>query len=133
MAKKTKADAVDFDIINGNFDDHDGFDIEVALQKKLKEYGKNISDKVGYTCWSTSPDASNYYHLWGFSSESNYTKYIGDPTTNSNLLLVDEVLPISTVQGDSYGSYLFSKVSGTNDIVVSDEKLVIQMRFNAVR
>lgn len=35
MAKKTKADAVDFDIINGNFDDHDGFDIEVALLKLI--------------------------------------------------------------------------------------------------
>lgn len=65
MAKKTKADAVEFDIVKGNFDEHDGFDIEVSLQKKLKSHDDSLKAKVGYQCWSTSPDASNYYHLWG--------------------------------------------------------------------
>ena len=36
MAKKTKQDAVPFDIVNGNFDEHDGYDIEVSLQNKLR-------------------------------------------------------------------------------------------------
>ena len=36
MAKKTKQDAVQFDIVNGNFDEHDGYDIEVSLQNKLR-------------------------------------------------------------------------------------------------
>lgn len=36
MAKKTKQDAIPFDIVNGNFDEHDGYDIEVSLQNKLR-------------------------------------------------------------------------------------------------
>lgn len=46
MAKKTKQDAVEFDILNGNFDDHDGYDIEVSLQKKLKQHETAIPQKV---------------------------------------------------------------------------------------
>lgn len=38
MAKKTKQEAVEFDIINGNFDEHDGYDIEVSLQNKLRSH-----------------------------------------------------------------------------------------------
>ena len=133
MAKKTKADAVDFDIINGNFDDHDGFDIEVALQKKLKEHDNGIASKVGYQCWSTSPDASNYYHLWGFAKKEDYAKYVADPEAEASLLLIDEPLPISTVQGDSYGAYLFTSMQTTSNIVVSGGKLEIPLRFHAVR
>ena len=73
MAIKTKTNAVDFDVINGNFDEHDGYDIEVSLQKKLKEHDNGIASKVGYQCWSTSPDNSNYYHLWGFATKDDYT------------------------------------------------------------
>ena len=43
MAKKTKEDAVPFDIVNGNFDDHDGYDIEVSLQAKLREQVSGVS------------------------------------------------------------------------------------------
>lgn len=46
MAKKTKQDAVPFDIINGNFDDHDGYDIEVSLQGKLQEHENSIGQKM---------------------------------------------------------------------------------------
>ena len=38
MARKTKQEAVEFDIINGNFDEHDGYDIEVSLQNKLRSH-----------------------------------------------------------------------------------------------
>ena len=38
MAKKTKQEAVEFDIVNGNFDEHDGYDIEVSLQNKLRSH-----------------------------------------------------------------------------------------------
>ena len=133
MAKKTKADAVEFDIVKGNFDEHDGFDIEVSLQKKLKSHDDGLKAKVGYQCWSTSPDASNYYHLWGFAKKEDYAKYIADPDNESSLLIFDEALPISTVQGDSYGAYLFTSLQGTKDIVVSGEKLEIPLRFHAVR
>ena len=46
MAKKTKQDAVPFDIVNGNFDEHDGYDIEVSLQNKLRSQDTNIAEKV---------------------------------------------------------------------------------------
>ena len=133
MAKKTKTDAVEFDITKGNFDEHDGYDIEVALQKKLKAQDKEIGVKVGYLCWSTVPDASNYYHLWGFAKKEDYEKYVANPESEARLLLVDEALPISTVQGDSYGAYLFTSLQSTKDIVVSGSKLEIPLRFHAVR
>ncbi len=61
MARKTKAQAVLFDIINGNFDDYDGYDIEVSLQRKLQE----LSNKAGYSRWVQK---ETYYYLQGFAS-----------------------------------------------------------------
>ena len=82
---------------------------------------------------SNNVDASNLYHLWGFATKEDYSKYISDPVTNNALLLVDEQLPISTVQGDSYSAYLFTTIGGSKDIVVSGDKLTIPLRFHAVR
>lgn len=46
MARKTKQDAVEFDIVNGNFDEHDGYDIEVSLQNKLRQQDTATAGKV---------------------------------------------------------------------------------------
>ena len=101
-----------------------------AVQDFIK---KQFGSKIGYVCWSTSVDASNNYHLWGFASEDDCTKYKADPEANASLLLVNEALPISTVQGDSYSAYLYCNVSKTADVVVSGSKLTAKVRFCAVK
>lgn len=66
-----------------------------AVQDFIK---KQFKGKVGFVCWSTNIDASNNYHLWGFASEDDCTKYKADPEGNAALLLVDEALPISNAE-----------------------------------
>lgn len=109
---------------------YSGGAVRRALQAKLKEIdGK----KIGYCCWSNTVDGSSFYHLWGFAKRDDYLAYITDPVANAALLLLDEALPISTVQGDSYGAYLSTTIGGTKDIVVSGDTLNVPLRFHAVR
>ena len=81
-----------------------GSRVEEFIKKMLTDLDTNVKTKIGYWCWSGSVDASNFYHLWGFASEDDCTKYKADPEGNAALLLVNEALPISTVQGDSYSA-----------------------------
>ena len=110
-----------------------GSRVEEFIKKMLTDLDTNVKTKIGYWCWSGSVDASNFYHLWGFASEDDCTKYKADPEGNAALLLVNEALPISTVQGDSYSAYLYCNVSKTADVVVSGNKLTAKVRFCAVK
>lgn len=101
-----------------------------AVQGFIK---KQFGSKIGYVCWSTSVDASNNYHLWGFATKDDATAYMADPDSNANLLLFNEALPISTVQGDSFGAYLFGDVKTTTKYVVSGSSFIVPLRFCAVR
>lgn len=101
-----------------------------AVQDFIKaQFGK----KCGCIKLSTSTDANNYYHVWGFATEDDYKQYITDPDGNTSLLLVNEVIPISTVQGDSYSAYLYTSLSNTTDFVVSSNTFNVPLRFSAVR
>lgn len=111
---------------------YSGNAVREALQAILKEHDR----KVGYYHWSPTIDSSNYYHLWGFRNEADYKTYAAgdkDDASIKALLLVDEALPINTVQGDSYGAYLFSTISSTKNIVVANKELIVPLRFHAVR
>ena len=111
---------------------YSGKAVREALQALLKEHDR----KVGYYHWSPTIDSSNYYHLWGFRNEADYKTYVAGDKEDASikaLLLVDEALPINTVQGDSYGAYLFSTIGTTNNIVVSKGSLEVELRFHAVR
>lgn len=101
-----------------------------AVQDFIK---KQFGSKIGYVCWSTSVDASNNYHLWGFATKDDATAYMADPDSNTKLLLFNEALPISTVQGDSLGAYLFGDVKTTTKYVVSGSSFIVPLRFCAVR
>ena len=101
-----------------------------AVQDFIKA---QFGTKIGCWCWSSSPDASNFYHLWGFATEADKEAYITAPEDNADLLLVNEALPISTVQGDSYGAYLWTTVSSTNEFIVSGDTLKVKLRFAGVR
>ena len=82
---------------------YSGKAVREALQAILKEHDR----KVGYYHWSPTIDSSNYYHLWGFRNEADYKTYAAGDKEDASikaLLLVDEALPINTVQGDSYGA-----------------------------
>ena len=104
-----------------------------AVQKFIKDSLQRCEKKIGYYCWSSTPDASNFYHLWGFASEEDKTSYMADPEGCTDLLLVNEALPISTVQGDSYGAYLWADVNSSTEFVVSGNTLKVRLRFAAVR
>ena len=82
---------------------------------------------------SNNVNASNPYHLLGFATKEDYNKYASDPVANNALLLVDQPLVVSTVQGDSYSAYLYCNVSNTADVVVSGNKLTAKVRFCAVK
>lgn len=131
MAKKTSTNAI------SSLDDDWGKDSAnnlpysgQAVQDFIK---RQFGGKCGYLCWSTSVDASNFYHLWGFATKDDATTYMADPEGNAGLLLVNEALPISTVQGDSYGAYLFGDVKSSTDYVVSGSSFTVPLRFCSVR
>lgn len=107
-----------------------------AVQKFIKDSLQKSEKKVGFYKWSNTVDSSNYYHLYGFADEASYNEWnAGDKEDDAikALLLVDEALPISTVQGDSYAAYLYSKIGSNVNIVVADGKLEVPLRFCAVR
>lgn len=134
MAKVSENEITGLDIDWGNDPSlnlpYSGTQVQRFIKSQLRRLD---TGKIGYLCWSTSPDNSNYYHLWGFATKDDYTEYVADPDGNAALLLVDEALPISTVQGDSYSAYLYTTIGGTRDIVVSGDKLTVPLRFHAVR
>ena len=43
---RSKAEGVQFDIVNGNFDDYYGYDIEKSLQAKLGSHDTSIAGKM---------------------------------------------------------------------------------------
>jgi hypothetical protein len=102
--------------------------------EKVQEFiKKQFGSKVGYVCWSSEPDSNSYYHIWGFATKDDKTEYLADPESNADLLLYDETLPISTIQGDSYSAYLWTNILSTNEFIVSGDSLKIKLRFSAVR
>ena len=138
MAKKISENAIpdinaDWGKDASNGLPYSGQAVQTFIKKTLTTLDSDIKKKVGWWCWSSTIDASNFYHLWGFASEDDCTKYKADPEANASLLLVNEALPISTVQGDSYSAYLFCNVSKTADVVVSGNKLTAKVRFCAVK
>lgn len=131
MANKVSANSIN------SLDDDWGKDVSnnlpysgAAVQAFLK---KQIKSKIGYQCWSTDVDSSNFYHIWGFATKNDAQEYIADPEGNKDLLLSDEALPISTKQGDSYGAYLYGTTKSTTDFVVNGDSFVVPLRFCAVR
>lgn len=98
-----------------------------AVQDFIK---KQFGSKVGYPRWVKDGD---YYYLQGFATKEDADLYDKDSEANAALLLCNIQLPISTVQGDSYGAYLFASASASTDYVVSGDSFVIPMRFCAVR
>lgn len=138
MAKKISENAIpdinaDWGKDASNGLPYSGQAVQTFIKDTMKSLDSSIKKKVGWWCWSTNIDASNFYHLWGFASEDDCTKYKSDPEANASLLLVNEALPISTVQGDSYSAYLFADVSKTADLVVSGNELTAKVRFCAVK
>lgn len=138
MAKKISENAIpdinaDWGKDASNGLPYSGQAVQTFIKDTMKSLDNSIKKKVGWWCWSSTIDASNFYHLWGFASEDDCTKYKSDPEANASLLLVNEALPISTVQGDSYSAYLFCNVSKTADVVVSGNKLTAKVRFCAVK
>lgn len=107
-----------------------------AVQKFIKDSLQRCEKKIGCYKWSDNVDGSNYYHLLGFTDEDAYNEWrSGDKEDDAikALVLMDEALPISTVQGDSYAAYLYSTIGNSTNIVVADGKLEVPLRFCAVR
>lgn len=138
MAKKISENAIpdinaDWGKDASNGLPYSGQAVQTFIKKTLTALDSDMKKKVGWWCWSSTIDASNFYHLWGFASEDDATAYMADHEGNAGLLLFDEALPISTVQGDSFTAYLYTSLSKTSDIVTGDGKLVIPLRYCSVR
>lgn len=103
------------------------------VERFIKDQLRNLNGKIGFVTWSSEVDASNFYHLWGFATEDDYHTYLEDMEEHENLLKFDVPLPISTVQGDSYGSYLFTNANTTLNIVLTEPSFSVGLRFHAVR
>lgn len=126
MAKKTREEAVEFDILSEYWDDHDGFDIEKSMKKKL-------AAAYGYIRTSNTVDQNSFYHIECFNTAADAETYDEDPVANAALRLNDMVIPISTVQGDSYATYLYTNAPQNANIVVAEPSLEVGFRFHAVR
>lgn len=117
---------IPFDIINENWDDFTGDQIELSLKNYLKTL-------YGYIQPSSSTDSNMFYHLECFASREDAMAYNEDPETNAHLLLQDMILPISTVSGDSYMASLNSDKSTVNDYVVKDGGAFnVNLRYSSV-
>lgn len=103
-------------------------EVERFIKQKLSEH----DIKIGWQEWILD-NSTNFYHLLGFANQHDYELYDSDPETYESLVLVDLTLPISTVQGDSYSSYLFTNANLTTNLVVQEPTLSAGFRFHAVR
>jgi hypothetical protein len=70
--------------------------------------------------------------LIGFASETDKNKYLENPKTYSDLLLVDETLPISITK-DEYGAFVWCDIPSTKDLIVNGDNLNVNLRFSSVK
>lgn len=93
---------------------------------------KALGGKYGYLRWKFNESQSMYY-LQAFNSETDAEAYDQDPTAYAGLLKQNLLLPISTVQGDSYiGQLASDKVSGSAYTVKTTGSMEVKARFYAV-
>ena len=127
MAKKTSSNNITDWSQRWDYDPANGLPFNGnAVQDFISS---NFSKKVGSWSWSESDE---YYHLLGFATEVDKNKYFKDPKTYSNLLLVDETLPISITK-DEYGAFVWCDIPSTKDLIVNGNSLNINLRFSSVK
>lgn len=99
---------------------------------RVQEWLKNeINGKYGVIRMSATINEQNFYSLEMFATKADEELYDNDPDTYAGLL-TRVTIPISTVQGDSYGALLSTSIP-MNDIVVVDGKLEVPLNFRAIR
>lgn len=107
-----------------------GSSVQAFLKSQLTSLQNSLASKAGHTRWVKDGD---FYYLQGFASEADAKTYDSDTETYASLLLFNQQLPISTVQGDSYAAYLFGEDTASVDYVVSGDTFKVKLRFSAVR
>lgn len=100
--------------------------------EEIDERLKQVSEKYGFMRLKFD-DASTFYHIEAFASEDDAVEFDADPDSNAHLRLLNEPIPISTVQGDAYTAMLRTTISNTADIVVTDDKLEVPLNYRAVK
>ena len=113
--------------INTSWEGHTGTEIEAWIRAKF-------GSKVGYVRWVQK---ETFYYIQGFADLASSREYDSLPTPEekeeSGLLLLDDQLPISTVQGDSYSARLFTSMDVSQPIVTADKTLNVPLRFCGIK
>lgn len=99
---------------------------------RVQEWLKNeINGKYGVIRISNAINENNFYSLEMFATKEDEALYDEDPDTYKDRM-TSVVIPISTVQGDSYSALLSTNLPNA-DIVVSGTSLIVPLNFRAVR
>lgn len=92
-----------------SWDGHSGKEVRQFLQQKLQDHEWQ---KVGGVAISREIDANNFYHLLGFKTQSDANAYRSGEEVES---ILDVVIPISTVQADTYRATLVVDRTGSSN------------------
>ena len=108
-------------------------EVERYIKQVLGAQGNVLGQKVG-DFRTTSPDQNNFIHILCFASKEDAALYDTDSDTYGILIIRDLVIPISTVQADTYLVSLSSDRSATVQYLVKDGgEFIIPLRFNITR
>ena len=112
--------------INISWEGHTGTEVESWIRAKF-------GSKVGYVRWVQK---ETFYYIQGFADSASAREYDSltpEQQSESTLLLFDDQLPISTVQGDSYSARLFTSMDVSQPIVTADKTLNVPLRFCGIK
>lgn len=104
---------------------HSGLEVENYIKR---EFG----DKYGHIRL-VFDEQTNFYNIEAFASKEDASEYDADPEANAMLRLLNEPIPISTVQGDAYTARLSTTMSNSADIVVVDDSLEVSLNYRAIK
>lgn len=111
--------------IKERWEGHSGLEVENYIKR---EFG----DKYGHIRL-VFDEQTNFYNIEAFASKEDASEYDADPEANAMLRLLNEPIPISTVQGDAYTARLYTTMSNSADIVVVDDSLEVSLNYRAIK
>ena len=111
--------------IKEQWEGHSGLEVENYIKQ---EFGT----KYGHLRF-VFDESTSFYNVEAFASEEDAKLYDEDKEANASLRLLNEALPISTVQGDAYTARLGTSLPNTANIVVTDNNLNVPLNFRAIK
>lgn len=104
---------------------HSGAEVETFVKQEFGgKYGhiRLVFDSV-----------TSFYNIEAFASKEDALTYDEDPVAYETLRLLNEAIPISTIEGDAYTARLATSISNTANIVVTNDKLNIPLNYRSIK